>query len=399
MPASRDTRPGPSLTRRLTANDRHPPGPRAPRRVPPRSCPQGGGGRLRRRFGSGRRLARAVRRGGRARAAGHDPGPSRPRRSGPPSWRWAASCAALRRSSRSSRHAVRSCWRRSRTRPTTPPRTAISDEDALELRRVGEPPEFAFTPRDHVELSALFGVGECRRHSEAGLRPRARGTGLRRPFRLPARPGRPRGAGPVPLRPGPPGGKGLRACAPARARAGVGHVRDGVPADRRGQPLQARNRRALPDGHLGGGPGRPAPGRDPARPRSCPLRYAGYSTCFRREAGAAGRDTRGIFRVHQFDKVEMFFFAHPERSKEHHEQILAIEEDIVGGWGSPTGSSSPPRATSGRRRPRSTTWRPGSRASNGTGRSPPARTRPTIRPGGSTSASGTRTDRCVSCTP
>ncbi len=64
-----------------------------------------------------------------------------------------------------------------------------------------------------------------------------------------------------------------------------------------------------------------------------PARYAGYSTCFRREAGAAGRDTRGIFRVHQFDKVEMFFFAHPERSKEHHEEILAIEEDIVGTLG------------------------------------------------------------------
>lgn len=64
-----------------------------------------------------------------------------------------------------------------------------------------------------------------------------------------------------------------------------------------------------------------------------PLRYAGYSTCFRREAGAAGRDTRGIFRVHQFDKVEMFFFARPERSREHHEEILAIEEDLVGGLG------------------------------------------------------------------
>ena len=64
-----------------------------------------------------------------------------------------------------------------------------------------------------------------------------------------------------------------------------------------------------------------------------PLRYAGYSTCFRREAGAAGRDTRGIFRVHQFDKVEMFFFARPERSREHHEEILAIEEDLVAGLG------------------------------------------------------------------
>jgi seryl-tRNA synthetase len=60
-----------------------------------------------------------------------------------------------------------------------------------------------------------------------------------------------------------------------------------------------------------------------------PLRYAGFSPCFRREAGAAGRDTRGIFRVHQFDKVEMFSFVEPERSTEEHERILAIEEEIL----------------------------------------------------------------------
>jgi seryl-tRNA synthetase len=59
-----------------------------------------------------------------------------------------------------------------------------------------------------------------------------------------------------------------------------------------------------------------------------PLRYAGFSPCFRREAGAAGKDTRGIFRVHQFDKVEMFSFVEPERSTEEHERILAIEESI-----------------------------------------------------------------------
>jgi seryl-tRNA synthetase len=60
-----------------------------------------------------------------------------------------------------------------------------------------------------------------------------------------------------------------------------------------------------------------------------PKRYAGFSTCFRREAGAAGRDTRGIFRVHQFDKVEMFSFCEPESSKEEHERILAIQERIL----------------------------------------------------------------------
>jgi seryl-tRNA synthetase len=60
-----------------------------------------------------------------------------------------------------------------------------------------------------------------------------------------------------------------------------------------------------------------------------PLRYAGFSPCFRREAGAAGKDTRGIFRVHQFDKVEMFSFVEPDQSPEEHERILAIEEEIL----------------------------------------------------------------------
>jgi seryl-tRNA synthetase len=66
-----------------------------------------------------------------------------------------------------------------------------------------------------------------------------------------------------------------------------------------------------------------------------PLRYAGYSTCFRREAGAAGRDTRGIFRVHQFDKVEMFVFCRPEESEDEHERLLAQEEEIVQELGIP----------------------------------------------------------------
>ncbi len=60
-----------------------------------------------------------------------------------------------------------------------------------------------------------------------------------------------------------------------------------------------------------------------------PIRYAGFSPCFRREAGAGGRDTRGIFRVHQFDKVEMFSFVEPSKSAEEHERLLAIEERIL----------------------------------------------------------------------
>jgi seryl-tRNA synthetase len=60
-----------------------------------------------------------------------------------------------------------------------------------------------------------------------------------------------------------------------------------------------------------------------------PVRYAGFSTCFRREAGTYGKDTAGIFRVHQFDKVEMFVFTTPEESLGEHERLLAIEEALV----------------------------------------------------------------------
>jgi seryl-tRNA synthetase len=66
-----------------------------------------------------------------------------------------------------------------------------------------------------------------------------------------------------------------------------------------------------------------------------PLRYAGFSPCFRREAGAAGKDTRGIFRVHQFDKVEMFSFVAPEQAPTEHERILSIEEEILTELGLP----------------------------------------------------------------
>jgi seryl-tRNA synthetase len=62
-----------------------------------------------------------------------------------------------------------------------------------------------------------------------------------------------------------------------------------------------------------------------------PLYYAGYSTNFRREAGAAGKDTRGMFRVHQFNKVEMFVYCEPGKSADEHERILAIEEQILQG--------------------------------------------------------------------
>ena len=60
-----------------------------------------------------------------------------------------------------------------------------------------------------------------------------------------------------------------------------------------------------------------------------PLHYCAFSSCFRRESGAAGRDTRGMFRVHQFQKVEMVAYTRPEDSWEMHERMLAIEESLV----------------------------------------------------------------------
>ena len=78
-----------------------------------------------------------------------------------------------------------------------------------------------------------------------------------------------------------------------------------------------------------------------------PLRYAAFSTCFRRESGAAGKDTRGMFRVHQFNKVELFVYCEPERSGEEHDRLLAIEEELVQALGLPV-----PRRQRRRRRPR-----------------------------------------------
>lgn len=64
-------------------------------------------------------------------------------------------------------------------------------------------------------------------------------------------------------------------------------------------------------------------------PEKLPIRYCGFSTCFRREAGSYGKDTAGIIRVHQFDKIEMFSFCHPDKSEAEHEMIRETEEEIM----------------------------------------------------------------------
>ena len=132
-----------------------------------------------------------------------------------------------------------------------------------------------------------------------------------------------------------------------------------------------------------------------------PRRYAGFSTCFRREAGAAGKDTRGLFRVHQFDKVEMFSFVRPEDSAD---GARAHPRRSRSGSSkrsrSPTGWSTSPPATSAPRRRASSTAKRGSPARSATARSPRAQTPPTTRLAGSVAASApSPTPRPGTCTP
>jgi len=63
--------------------------------------------------------------------------------------------------------------------------------------------------------------------------------------------------------------------------------------------------------------------------KNLPIKYAGFSTCFRREAGSYGKDTRGILRVHQFDKVEMFVISHPEKSQKLQKEMISIQETLM----------------------------------------------------------------------
>jgi seryl-tRNA synthetase len=190
----------------------------------------------------------------------------------------------------------------------------FTDEDAVELRRVGEPPSFSFEPRDHLELARIdtergakvsgsrfvYRVGAAARLELALYRfalERLWGQGL-----TPVLP-------PVLVR--------------EEAMFGTGFLpTDEVNiyrVERDELYLTGTSEVALAAMH----------GGEVLEADALPLRYAGYSTCFRREAGAAGKDTRGMFRVHQFDKVEMFVFTRPEDSPEEHERLLATEEALV----------------------------------------------------------------------
>jgi seryl-tRNA synthetase len=193
-----------------------------------------------------------------------------------------------------------------------------ADEDAVEIRRWGEPPSFDFPARDHLALAEIYGWIDLERAAKV--------SGARFAYRIgdvallelalyrfaldrlvtrgftPVLP-------PVLVREEAMYGTGFF---PTDEVNIYGVERDELYLVGTSEvPLAAMRSGEVLDAE------------------ELPLRYVGYSTCFRREAGAAGKDTRGIFRVHQFDKVEMFVFTRPEWSREEHDRLLEIEEELV----------------------------------------------------------------------
>jgi seryl-tRNA synthetase len=194
-----------------------------------------------------------------------------------------------------------------------------TDEDAVTLREVGERPSFAFEPRDHLELGLEHGWIEMDKAAAA--------SGSRFAYllgdlvlvelalvRLAVE--RTRAEGFVPVVP------------PVLVREEALFGTGFFPAEREmiyeidRDELFLVGTSEVSIAALGAG--------EILAADDLPRRCCGISTCFRREAGAAGKDTRGIFRVHQFDKVEMFSFVEPAESRAEHERLLAIQEGILG---------------------------------------------------------------------
>jgi seryl-tRNA synthetase len=194
----------------------------------------------------------------------------------------------------------------------------IADEDAVTLRVVGEPPKFDFDPVDHLELGQRHGWIEMEAAAEASGSRFAYLLGdlvmlelalVRFAMELLRAEGFQPAAPPVLVREQALYGTGFF--------PGEREMIYEIPRDE--LFLVGTSEVSLASLHAD----------QIMETAELPKRYAGFSTCFRREAGAAGRDTRGIFRVHQFDKVEMFSFVEPGASSEEHERILALQERIL----------------------------------------------------------------------
>ena len=192
------------------------------------------------------------------------------------------------------------------------------EEDFVVIEHVGTPRTFAFEAKDHVELGKLLGAIDTERGAKvAGSRSYyLTGSGAMLEFALvnyaiasalkagftPVIP-------PVLVNPAAMEGTGFL----GQAAENVYHL------EKDGLYLVGTSEVPLAAFHM-----------DEILPvEKLPIRYAGYSSCFRREAGTYGKDTRGIIRVHQFDKVEMFSFCHPDQAQEEHKRLLQWEKDFL----------------------------------------------------------------------
>src|SRR5881392_3310674 len=196
----------------------------------------------------------------------------------------------------------------------------FADEDAVEVRRNhDEPPDLGFEPKDHAELGATLGVLDVERG--------ARTSGSRFVYLLGdlvfVQFALMRSAMDILAE------KGFLPVIPPvlvrdEAMYGTGFLpTDAVNIYRTAEDdlyLVGTAEVPLAALHLG----------EVLDEADLPVRYAGYSTCFRREAGTYGKDTGGMFRVHQFDKVEMFSFTTPETSWDEHEYLVSVEEEVLG---------------------------------------------------------------------
>jgi seryl-tRNA synthetase len=199
-----------------------------------------------------------------------------------------------------------------------------SEDDNVEIKRWGEPPAFDFEPKDHVELGEALGMIDIDRGVRtSGARfAYLTGPAVRIQLAL-VRYGldfaQARGFLPV--------------ITPVLVREEAMYGTGFFPTDQaqvyatRDDDLYLVGTAEVPLAALHKG--------EILDPETLPRRYVGYSTCFRREAGTYGKDTRGIFRVHQFDKLEMFSFAGSEDSRDEHARFLDWEEEFFQSLGVP----------------------------------------------------------------
>jgi seryl-tRNA synthetase len=193
------------------------------------------------------------------------------------------------------------------------------EDDYVVLEHVGEPPSFDFAPRDHLELGQLLGALDTERGAKVSGARFYYLTGVGAQLQLAMlnlAMAQAVGAGFVPVIP--------PVLVKPEAMEGTGFL---------GQAAENVYRLPDEDLYLVGTSEVPLAAMhmdEVLDADQLPLRYAGWSTCFRREAGSYGKDTRGIIRVHQFDKIEMFSFCRPEEAAEEHRRLLGWEKEMLG---------------------------------------------------------------------